>query len=62
MKKDRTNQRGQALAYFGIFGLVFFSLAAVAVDVGRHVLRQLRRDGGAAGWRFDPSRCAPTEG
>ncbi len=37
MKKDRTNQRGQALAYFGIFGLVFFSLAAVAVDVGRHV-------------------------
>ncbi len=22
MKKDRTNQRGQALAYFGIFGLV----------------------------------------
>src|SRR3989442_10692520 len=37
MKKDRTNQRGQALVYFGIFGLVFFSLAAVAVDVGRHV-------------------------
>ncbi len=27
------------------------------------LLRQLRRDGGAAaGWRFDPSRCAPTEG
>jgi len=22
MKKHRTNQRGQALAYFGIFGLV----------------------------------------
>jgi len=35
--KDRTNQRGQVLVYFGIFGLVFFSLAAVAVDVGRHV-------------------------
>ena len=37
MKKDRTNQRGQALVYFGIFGLVFFSLAALAVDVGWQV-------------------------
>src|SRR2546428_2099693 len=37
MKKDRTNQRGQALIYFGIFGLVFFSLAALAVDVGWQV-------------------------
>jgi Flp pilus assembly protein TadG len=36
-KRDRTSQRGQVLAYFGICCLTFFSLAAVAVDVGRHV-------------------------
>ena len=34
--KDRTNQRGQAFIYTGILSLVFFSLAAVAVDLGRH--------------------------
>jgi hypothetical protein len=34
---DRTNQRGQVLVYFGICALAFFALAAVAVDVGRHV-------------------------
>src|SRR2546428_9248376 len=35
--KDRTNQRGQALVYTGIISLVLFSVAALAVDVGRHV-------------------------
>src|SRR2546428_3034753 len=33
--KDRTNQRGQQLAYFGIFALVLFALAALAIDAGR---------------------------
>jgi Flp pilus assembly protein TadG len=36
-KRDRTSQRGQVLAYSGICFLTFFSLAAVAVDIGRHV-------------------------
>src|SRR5438034_9491696 len=35
--KNRTNQRGQVLVYFGIFSLAIFALAAVAVDAGRHV-------------------------
>jgi len=35
--KDRTNQRGQALVYTGVISLVLFSVAALAVDVGRHV-------------------------
>src|SRR2546426_6530427 len=35
--KDRPNQRGQALVYTGIISLVLFSVAALAVDVGRHV-------------------------
>jgi hypothetical protein len=35
--RDRTKQRGQALAYFGICTVAFFALAAVAVDAGRHV-------------------------
>ena len=33
--KDRTNQRWQQLAYFGIFALVLFALAALAIDAGR---------------------------
>ena len=33
--KDRTNQRGQQLAYFGIFALVLFALAALAIDAAR---------------------------
>ena len=35
--KNRTNQRGQVLVYFGIFSLAIFALGAVAVDAGRHV-------------------------
>ena len=34
---NRTKQRGQALAFFGVGILVFFGLAALAVDVGRQV-------------------------
>ena len=30
-----TKQRGQALMFFGVSILVFFALAALAVDVGR---------------------------
>ena len=34
---NRTKQRGQALIFFGVGILVFFALAALAVDVGRQV-------------------------
>src|SRR5439155_16896807 len=34
---NRTKQRGQALMFFGVGILVFFALAALAVDVGRQV-------------------------
>ena len=37
MRRNRANQRGQVFAYSAICTLVFFSLAAVAVDVGRHL-------------------------
>ena len=37
MKRNRANQRGQVLPYSAICSLVFFGLAAAAVDVGRHV-------------------------
>jgi len=36
--KHRSDQKGQVLAYFAIGMLAFFSLAAVAVDAGRHIL------------------------
>ena len=36
--KHRSDQKGQVLAYSAISMLAFFSLAAVAVDAGRHIL------------------------
>jgi len=36
--KHRSDQKGQVLAYSAICMLAFFSLAAVAVDAGRHIL------------------------